>query len=199
MFHRDVSVLIIEDDDDALATFSAWCIRQGLTVFSCATDSAALAVLNEQKPDVIVLDLYLNGNAGADTLTIIRSAAPTVPIVIITGRPSLDTAVAAIRLGGVIDYLEKPFDLNDLTKAITTATLNNAQETGGERVSLKMLGLSARETEVAQLLLEGRNAMQIANELNLSPGSTRNLMARVYDRLGVHNRADAIVHLRKLK
>jgi signal transduction histidine kinase/CheY-like chemotaxis protein len=131
MEHKNVRVLLIEDDDD-----DAFFVRQFLTsqpedVFIFTLDWAqtldhGVRLLSEKRFDVVLLDLMLPESRGLDTLIQVRSQAPSVPIVVLTGLQDEATGVRAVG-SGAQDYLVKGhMDAALLKRAIRYAMERNA-------------------------------------------------------------------------
>jgi DNA-binding NtrC family response regulator len=100
-------VLVAEDDGALARMLERVLAAEGLAV-SAAPDAESLARSVESEPDVVLLDLHLEGGAGPALVGRIRESSPDSEIVVMTGCASVDTAVECMRLGA-FDYLEKPF------------------------------------------------------------------------------------------
>ena len=83
----------------------------GFTVVTRTDARAALAELPALKPDAVMVDLRMPDINGLDVLRAIREIDPTCQIILMTGDPSVDTAIEAVKLGA-LDYISKPFDLD---------------------------------------------------------------------------------------
>lgn len=114
--------LIIEDNAAQRAALEEY--LEGLsskeekhTVYTASDGELAQAVLTERRVDVILSDLMLPDTTGIDIVREVRKGMPDVPFLILTGQPSIETAVEAIRQGAT-DYLLKPVDFTLLKKKI---------------------------------------------------------------------------------
>ena len=115
-------ILWAEDglDDQYLIRHALAQVAQPPKVDFVEDGNAALAALADRTPDLVVLDLNMPNLDGLATLRRLRGAAGTrdLPVVVFsTGRE--ESAVAACRGLGVLDYIQKPFHYNDFTKAVT--------------------------------------------------------------------------------
>jgi NtrC-family two-component system response regulator AlgB len=105
---RDRAVLVVDDEKNIRATLTMCLEAIGCRVTSASTPDAALAAAERTAFDVAFLDLRLGEHDGLQLLPRLHAARPAMAIVVITAYATIDTAVAAIKLGAV-DYLAKPF------------------------------------------------------------------------------------------
>lgn len=112
-------VLLCEDDDLIASGIGAGLGAQGLTVDRVATASAARALLQAARFDVMVLDLGLPDEDGLKLLQRLRQQGETLPVLILTARDAITDRVAGLQAGGD-DYLLKPFDLRELAARLHT-------------------------------------------------------------------------------
>lgn len=108
-------VLVVDDDEAVREVISAYFLRKGLQVTGATDGRAAIAALerSQGRYSVVVTDLSLPGADGLAVLKSARQANASCYVVIVTGYASLDSAIAAVRLGAY-DYLTKPFSLGQL-------------------------------------------------------------------------------------
>jgi DNA-binding NtrC family response regulator len=111
------SVLIVEDDEALLETTAMALGDQGHRVSVAANGAEAMASLERQAFDHVLLDLGLPDMKGLDLLETIRRRWPAIIVVVITGRIDSQTAVSAMRLGAH-DFLTKPVNAYELTRVI---------------------------------------------------------------------------------
>ena len=105
---RNVNLLIVDDELGIRHGLSQFFKKEGFSVYTAEDQASMEAVVREFHVDIILLDLRLkNGQSGLDALSWLRSAEADIPIIIITGYGSIDSAVQAINLGAV-DYILKP-------------------------------------------------------------------------------------------
>src|SRR5262245_55025807 len=103
-------VLIVDDEEAVCWALERALGRDGYSVSLAASAEQALASLQRQRPDVVILDVRLPGMDGLTALHYLRQRLPAVPVIVITAFGNLNTAVRAVE-GGAFDYLTKPFDL----------------------------------------------------------------------------------------
>ena len=90
---------------------------------SAADSTAALEAIEERRPSLVLLDVWLQGSRldGLQILQEVKRRDPNLPVLMISGHGNLDTAVAAIR-EGAIDFIEKPFEAERLLHLVNRAT-----------------------------------------------------------------------------
>ena len=118
-------VLIVDDDRSMTETLSKALGRRGFVVTSRASSSEALQALEEQDFDVVVTDLHMEGTDGFALCERVVANRPDVPVVVITAFGSLESAVAALRVGAY-DFITKPFELDLLHHTLTRAVQHRA-------------------------------------------------------------------------
>ncbi len=128
-------VLVVEDADGEARLIAACLAGQPFELRYARTGQAALAELERDPPDAVLLDLGLPDMDGREVLRAMAAKAPATSVVILTGNASLDVAVESMRLGA-FDYVVKPWD-----SARLVVTLRNAVE----RQRLRRLVTSYRE------------------------------------------------------
>lgn len=113
-------ILIVDDEEAVCWSLQRALGREGHSVSVAASAEQAFALLNRQRPDVLVLDVRLPGMDGLTALARIRRLAPDLPVVVVTAFGDLPTAVRAVE-GGAFDYLTKPFDLQQALACVNRA------------------------------------------------------------------------------
>ena len=116
---RSREVLVVDDEPDVRELLVEFLRGLELKVASASDGRAAITPI-EREPDrywLVLTDIIMPGADGVDVLSAAKAMNPALPVVIITGYPSLDTAVKAVRLGA-FDYLSKPFTLGEIEMMI---------------------------------------------------------------------------------
>lgn len=113
-------ILIVEDDHTIRVTVGNFLARQGFNVEVAETGQQALAFLKQKTFTLVLLDLHLPDINGLDILAKIKDSDDQPLVVIMTAYPEVRTAVAALK-AGAYDYINKPFDLEDLRELIRRA------------------------------------------------------------------------------
>jgi two-component system response regulator AtoC len=118
--NRPMRVLVV-DDDEALRDLLARELSRSGHKVSQAPDAARCAArVKEEEPDVVLLDLLLPDEPGIEVLRRLRSERPEVEVIVLTAHGSVDTALAAMKLGA-FDYLRKPCHLQELELTLERA------------------------------------------------------------------------------
>ncbi len=133
-------ILIIDDDIAVRTSLQLLLEQQGFTTATADGAAPALAILQQQAPDLIILDLNFSidtsGNEGMSLLQQIRNLHPAVPVILITGWATIELAVKGMKLGAN-DFINKPWSNDHLLQSIRT--LLNLQEKKTEKLSRKKL------------------------------------------------------------
>ncbi|MFQ5484498.1 MAG: sigma 54-interacting transcriptional regulator [Desulfobacterales bacterium] len=102
-------ILLIEDEEILRFTFKSFLTKAGHEVITAEDYDTALEAISENVLDLIIADIILKGHTGLDILREIRTQGRRIPVIMITGKPSIETASEAVRLGAY-DYLTKPVE-----------------------------------------------------------------------------------------
>ncbi|MFA7256806.1 MAG: response regulator [Kiritimatiellales bacterium] len=112
-------LLIVDDDPHLIESLRV--VFGGLYEVSTALSAEeAASRLEQQNPDVMLLDVVLPGINGVDFLRMIREIRPQLPVVMISGAPSIRPVMKALELGAA-DYIRKPFDIDELRLVVARA------------------------------------------------------------------------------
>src|SRR5215472_2986049 len=118
--HSVKHILLVDDEEAVCWSLQRALGREGHSVAVAASAEQAFALLNQQRPDVVVLDVRLPGMDGLTALARLRRIAPDLPVIVVTAFGDLPTAVRAVE-GGAFDYLAKPFDLQQAIECVNRA------------------------------------------------------------------------------
>lgn len=114
------TVLIIDDDPIDLGPLQMLLESWDLDVLTATSGEAGLSLLAQRGADLLVSDVYMPGLKGEDVMKRARNLVPGLPVVLITGKSDVKSAVSAMRLGA-FDYVSKPPDPDDLRLTIERA------------------------------------------------------------------------------
>lgn len=115
------TVLLIEDDAPLARSLIRVMNAEGYQVVHVGSGGAAVDKLMHRSFDAVISDLNLPGASGVDVLNVVRAYDPDVPLVLMTGLPTVDTAIEAVSLG-VLEYLVKPTPREQLVRVLARAT-----------------------------------------------------------------------------
>jgi EAL domain-containing protein (putative c-di-GMP-specific phosphodiesterase class I) len=113
-------VLVVDDDEIMLKVCNAVLSSVGLTADLVSSPIEALERIRTRRYDAIVSDIRMPGIDGIAILRAARAQDSTVPFVLMTGAPSVETAVSAVEFGA-LKYLQKPFSVDDFAQVVTNA------------------------------------------------------------------------------
>jgi two-component system response regulator AtoC len=120
--------LLVVDDEEAVRSGIAQVLsRQGLTAATAASAKEALEILSQRSYPIILLDIKLPDIDGVEFLRLLRKDFPETEIIMITGYPTIQGAVQCIKLGA-LDYLVKPFRIDELETVVQKAREHLAQK-----------------------------------------------------------------------
>lgn len=114
------SILIVDDEKSIRDSLTGILQDEGLSPISVESGEAAIAKISEEKPDLILLDIWMPGMDGMETLSRIRDIYPDQLVVIMSGHGTIETAVKATKLGAY-DFIEKPLSLEKVLLCIQNA------------------------------------------------------------------------------
>ena len=114
------SVLIVDDEPSILQTLSGLLSDEGFDVATAVNGYEALKVIDAESPDLVLLDIWMPGLDGIETLQEIKKDNPHIQVIIITGHGTIETAVRATKLGA-FDLIEKPLSIDKIIVAINNA------------------------------------------------------------------------------
>ena len=116
----ETKVLVVDDEAVIREGVKRILENNGFCVDTCATGRLALEMIQEQEFQMVITDLKMPGMGGMEVLKTIKILQPEVPVIIITGYSTVDTAVEAMK-NGAIDYVAKPFTPDALMEKVDKA------------------------------------------------------------------------------
>jgi two-component system, NtrC family, nitrogen regulation response regulator NtrX len=150
-------ILIVDDEADIRMLIAGILQDEGYSTREAANSQEALVRIRARQPSLVILDIWLQGSEldGIEILKIIRHEAPSLPVVMISGHGTIETAVAAIKIGAY-DFIEKPFKSDRMLllveRAIEAAKLKRDFEELKLRsgVDAELIGPSAAMNQLRQ-------------------------------------------------
>ncbi len=152
-------ILIIDDEAAILDLMTKLCEGMGHEVLPFQAGKDGVDALHKENPDLLVVDLRIGDMNGLEIIQECGEKYPDMPIIMVTGYGSVETAVEAMKLGA-FDYLTKPFELDDLKRTINRAM----KKAGGDdakpvaekmepiQPSRKLIGESKQFKEILELV-----------------------------------------------
>ena len=201
--------ILVVDDHPIIRQGLAMMVNREADLVVCgeAEDATgAMLVMASSRPDVLIVDISLNGPDGLDLLKNIRNTYPTLPVLILSMHDESIYAERALR-AGANGYIMK----QEATEKVLVAVrrILNGEIYVSERIANKMLkhyitgagslkntisDLSDRELEVFRLIGEGHGTRQIAEELHLSVKTVESYQAHIKDKLSLRSARELMQH-----
>ena len=114
------NILVVDDEVSILQSLSGILSDEGFEVLTASNGYEALKIIEEESPDLVLLDIWMPGIDGIETLQEIKRTNPFLQVVIISGHGTIETAVKSTKLGAY-DFIEKPLSIEKVV-----VTINNA-------------------------------------------------------------------------
>jgi len=112
-----IKILVVDDELLLRDVLFDYLNRQGYEVSLAPDAEKALEMTENYVPDIALIDIKLPKTSGIELTKLLKQSYPDLPIIIMTGYPSLDTAINAME-NGANEYIVKPFRLDELTRTI---------------------------------------------------------------------------------
>ena len=190
----DAIVYVVDDDETVRRSLARLVRSAGLKVDTFASAQAFLEHKGQNRPSCLVLDVRLPGLSGLDLQAAMGQSQRAMPIIFITGRGNVPMTVRAMK-GGAQDFLEKPFDDQELLDAIQRALARSqeARAEDAERADIerRLATLTPRERQVLELVVAGMLNKQIAGELGAAEKTIKVHRGRVMKKM----QADSVAGL----
>jgi DNA-binding NarL/FixJ family response regulator len=191
--------LVVADDHGLMveAVRIALSRREDMEVVGvAASGSQVLPVVEQTKPDLVLLDLRMPGIDGLTCIRLLRERAPEVRIAVLSGLDSEAVAEEALAVGANA-FISKRIDPEELPEALLAAYEGPVLEPIGRRdgdraPAVRAAGLTERELEVLRALGEGRSNREIAKLLWLAEQTVKFHLTNIYRKLNVSSRTEAV-------
>jgi two-component system, OmpR family, response regulator CpxR len=121
-----VRLLLVDDEEQFLEVLAERMEARNFDVRTAFSGDEAIAKLQEQESDVVILDVLMPGKDGLETLREIKQLRPIVEVIMLTGHATVETAIEGMKLGAY-DYLMKPSETEDLVTKISRAYHRKAE------------------------------------------------------------------------
>jgi FixJ family two-component response regulator len=190
-----LTVYVVDDDPAIRDSISLSLSLRGYHISQFASAEDFLNAFDPAWMGCVVADIRMPGMSGLDLQAQISAQGSNLPVVIITGHGDVTSARAAFR-SKAIDFLEKPFDDEQLINAIEVAFENelgrvNVMASKAKREAM-LSSLSPREREVMTYLTKGLHAKEIGEQLGISHRTVEVHKAHIMEKLGVRSVIDIV-------
>jgi DNA-binding NarL/FixJ family response regulator len=202
-----IRVVVVDDHDVFRRGLVRLLAEHGLEVVGEARDGEeAIEIITEVVPDVAVMDLSLPGKSGIEAIRELSNCAPQTKVLVLTISVSEADVTKAI-LAGACGYLIKDASIQEIIDGIRAAaageslispkiagTLLERIRTSSDRRAEERAELSERELEVLRQVAEGKDNLEIAEELFISANTVKNHISNILAKLQIENRIQAAVY-----
>jgi FixJ family two-component response regulator len=198
---RQPTVFIVDDDPSFRDSLQFLLGAANLEVRSFPSARDFLEGADPEAPGCLLLDVRMPGMSGLDLQHELANAEISLPIIFITGHGTVPMSVRAMKAGAV-DFLEKPFDEQDLLNAVQQA-IEQDRQARMERDELREIqkrisSLTAREYEVFTFLASGMRNKQVAYRLGTTERTIKAHRSRIMEKTKAESLADLVRHAEKL-
>ncbi len=187
------TIHVVDDDAAVRRSLELLLGSMGFITISYAAPDSFLLAAPGLTDGCVLLDVKMPGIGGLEVQARLKTIGFALPIIVITGQGDIQTAVRSMK-AGAFDFLEKPYEDEALLRAIEAALATTPH--GHDQQTLdavqRIAQLSPREREVLEALVAGASNKVIAFDLGLSVRTVEVHRARMMDRLGTHQLAEAI-------
>jgi len=199
--NEEVTVFVIDDDASVRKSLTRLLRSMGFGVETFASAEDYLDRETYRGLGCIVLDLRMPGLSGIDLQDRLNNSGNALPIVFITGHGTVPASVKALKAGAE-DFLEKPFEDNELLVAVSRGIEKHRRLREEQRemkgLRAKLDTLTPREHEVFSLVVSGMLNKQAAYDLGITEKTIKVHRARVMEKMGAQSLADLVRFAEKL-
>ncbi|MDB5715673.1 MAG: chemotaxis protein CheY [Sphingomonadales bacterium] len=190
---KRAKILLVDDDAAIRMVVTEALKRDGHEVRTAGSIAEQIALLESFVPDVLITDVVLPDGNGLDLVPTILAKRPDMPVIVLSAQNTLTTAVRATEQGA-FEYLPKPFDLDELTRAVRDGLARQGKEepsAPSEDADLPLIGRSAAMQDVYRMI-----ARVVSTDLTVlvlgESGTGKELVARALHDLGARKAAPFI-------
>lgn len=188
------TVFLVDDDPAALQAIASVVSSAGLSVQTYHSVKGFLKRFNPARPGCVVCDEHISGKSGVELLERLRASGSEIPVLFLTSRGDVPTAVSAIK-AGAIDVLEKPVPdpvlLAHVRRAIADDAAHRAARPGQAELAARYHSLSERERTIFACVVHGLSNREIAERLGASPKTVEMQRGNMMRKM----RAEHVAHL----
>lgn len=203
--HGCLRLMVVDDNELYRTGLRTLLEREGHKVVEAASGGLAVRLARSFCPEVVVMDMNMPGTSGAEATRMLLTEHPRLSVLILTVMADDESVLEAVR-AGAFGYLLKDSQMSEIVAGIEAAAAGFSaisprvastlvrmarSAPAAPSASSSVPALSDRERTVLALIAEGYENAQIAQRLYISPSTVRNLVSRIFEKLGVANRVQA--------
>jgi DNA-binding NarL/FixJ family response regulator len=207
---KKIRVAIIEDEDEIRNGYSFLINRSpGVTCIGFSSAEKALSAFKNERPEIVLMDVNLQGMNGIDCTKVIKATWPEILIMMFTAYENNENVFRALEAGanGYIlkqatpqELLDAILELHNGGAPMSSAIARKVVSSFSKSIDgQKSFNLSEREEEVLALLSSGFRYKDIAERLFISISTVRSHIYNIYEKLHVNNRTEALNRFRSGK
>ncbi len=186
------SILIVDDEPSIVQSLKGLLSDEGFEVMTAPNGYEALKTIERESPDLVLLDIWMPGIDGIETLKEIKANNPFIQVIVITGHGNVETAVKATKLGA-FDLIEKPLSIDKVIVGINNALNFRRLEEENRYLRRKTLAKNSIDGNSPNILELKQNIAAVAPTdtwvlISGENGTGKELVARTIYQLG--NRAE---------
>ncbi len=189
------TVFVVDDDGATRDAVKLLLSNAGFRVKTYASARTFLDSLSPADEGCLVTDVRMPGMNGLEMLARLAAVGSKLPAIVITGQGDIPMAVGAMQAGAV-DFIEKPVEaatlLASLRRALRRAATPDERERTRSAAAMRIAGLTRREREIMNLVVDGQANKQIAERLSISQRTVEAHRAAVMKKLGVSSLSDLV-------
>ena len=195
---KSATVYLVDDEPAIRDALSFLFMSRGLTAIAFDSGETLLSAMPLNPFSCLIIDMRMEGLSGLETFHRLKSLQFESPVIFLTGHGDVPIAVEALK-SGATDFIEKPFNDNQLVNTVLKCLEQRAGELDQSRdrtaIATQLRELSTREIDVLKLMLAGRLNKQIADELAISMRTVEVHRARILAKMGVRNAVELAASL----
>lgn len=174
-----MKILVVDDEENIRKLTRIVLEEAGYDVDVMETVASAQQQLASREYDIVMTDIVLPEVSGMELLKIVHESTPDVPVILMTGYPTVETASEAIRTGSTVDYLIKPFTTNDILQTVGRAAAIKTVRDENRRLSEENMRY---QNHLEEVLEERRKQLvQAYNECRTSYSFTLEALVALLD------------------
>ncbi|MEN3291398.1 MAG: two-component system, LuxR family, response regulator DctR [Burkholderiales bacterium] len=185
-------MLHIVDDEEVIRDSLTWLAKsRGIAATAYESGEAFLAALKDDvefdpSGECVLLDVRMPDISGVALFDVLAARGLThrLPVIFLTGHGDVPMAVDTLKRGA-FDFFEKPFNDNKLMDRVQEALVASLRASETAAVQARLAGLSTREREVLDLILDGKMNKVIADQLGISMRTVEVHRAHIFDKMNV--------------
>jgi len=164
--NETITILVVDDEKPIRDGCHRVLTSKGYKVIGAENGRIALDVLSERAIDIVLLDLKMPVMGGEEILGVIRKTYPDIPVIIITGHGTVDTAVVCMK-SGAYDFITKPFQIDQFLLTITRAAEKRRLEQRAARLKednmRNLYDLDLEKTRLKTIINQMANGVMVTN------------------------------------